>query len=215
MIECDNMIPKDLQIYVKNNMFDTIHYIIGVDADTILDYNCSYQLIGTIEKDKNIHGCVGYVDVKTDTNPCDLFILYQYGEYMFEQCLKRQAQSLSTHKVNCLSGCNQILRVSKETCGPDILSRFYYLPKETDNIFTHVRSVASEDRNHVCHMLSMYPHVLTMQNINAIAYTCVPTTLNVFLSQRRRWSLGANLNDLMMLFMPNINIFEKYILLIL
>jgi chitin synthase len=186
-----------------------IKYIIGVDADTVLDYNCSYELISSIEHDNNIFGCVGYVDVNTKNHPTDLFVLYQHGEYMFEQCLKRNAQSKLTKKVNCLSGCNQILRISEETCGNAILSKFYYLPKDTDDLFTHIRSVSSEDRNHVCIMLSMYPYAKTVQNLNAIAHTNVPTTLRVFLSQRRRWSLGANLNDLMMLFMPNINIFER------
>jgi chitin synthase len=188
---------------------EKIDYIIGIDADSVFDYNCSYELISSIERDKKVFGCVGYVDVNTKEHPTDLFILYQYGEYMFEQCLKRNAQSQITHKVNCLSGCNQILRISEETCGDAILSRFYYLPKDTDDLFTHIRSVSSEDRNHVCIMLSMYPYVKTVQNLNAIAYTNVPTRLRVFLSQRRRWSLGANLNDFMMLFMPNINIFER------
>jgi chitin synthase len=55
----------------------------------------------------------------------------------------------------------------------------------------------------------MYPYVKTVQNLNAIAYTNVPNTLNVFLSQRRRWSLGANSNDLLLLCLPNIKILEK------
>ena len=212
-IDNDIMLSYDLFHNIKYQLDaifgGTIKYIIGVDADTILDYNCSNELIFSIEKDSNIHGCVGYVDVNVQSHPTDLFILYQYGEYMYEQCLKRNAQSQITHKVNCLSGCNQILRISEETCGNAILTRFYYLPKDTDNLFIHIRSVASEDRNHVCLMLSMYPYVKTIQNLNAIAYTNVPTTLRTFLSQRRRWSLGANLNDLMMLFMPNIHIFER------
>ena len=162
-----------------------------------------------MEKDSNIFGCVGYIDISNKMNKYSPFILYQYAEYMYAQCLKRYAQSSITNKVNCLSGCNQILRVSEETCGNKILSAFNYLPKEDENIFNHIRSYASEDRNHVCLMLSMYPYAKTVQNVNAIAYTSVPTNLKVFASQRRRWNLGANSNDMLLIYLPGINIFER------
>ena len=204
------------------DLFKTIYetdidYIIGIDADTIFDYNCSYELIRAIEKDAdaNIHGCVGYVDILPPAaaqNVCSQYSpynLYQYGEYMFSQCLRRHAQSLITKKVNCLSGCNQILRVSNETCGNEILSILNHLPKEDENIFNHIRSYASEDRNHICHMLSMYPYVKSTQNLNAIAYTSVPTSVSVFLSQRRRWTLGAITNVMLLAYLPSINPFER------
>jgi chitin synthase len=204
-----NKLIIDPLTHILLKTYEKIDYIIGVDADTVLDYNCSYELLKTIESDKSIHGCVGYVDINYNKNKTSLFKLYQYAEYMFAQCLKRQAQSHITHKVNCLSGCNQILRISEETCGSEIMEKFNYCPTYKDNIFTHIRSIASEDRNHVTLLLSMYPYVKTVQNLNAIAYTNVPTTLKVFLSQRRRWSLGANTNDLLLITLPNIKILEK------
>ena len=135
--------------------------------------------------------------------------MYQYAEYTYAQCLKRYTQSNITQKVNCLSGCNQILRICEETCGEKILKEFNRLPKNNENIFNHIRSYASEDRNHVSLMLSMYPYVKTVQNLDAIAYTNVPRSPSVFLSQRRRWNLGANSNDLMLTYLPGINIFER------
>ncbi len=211
----DSMVSNEL-MHLIGSKFESIYnsnsnikYIIGIDADTVFDYNCSYELILSIYKDPTIFGCVGLVDISSSMCKLNPLILYQYAEYIFAQCLRRQAQSKITHKVNCLSGCNQILRVSEETCGNEILSKFNYLPKETDNIFDHIRSYASEDRNHVCLMLSLYPYVKTVQTLKAIAYTFVPTSFNVFFSQRRRWSLGANTNDMLLLYLPNINIFEK------
>ena len=183
--------------------------MIGIDADTVFDYNCSYELIKTMEEDENVQGCVGFVDICPKMNPWNIFVLYQFAEYWFAQCLRRQTQSIITGKVSCLSGCNQILRVSYETCGEKILNRFNYLPKDDEHIFHHIRSYASEDRNHVCLMLSMYPSVKTRQTLKAIAYTVVPTSISVFMSQRRRWSLGANANDLMLTYLPGINIFER------
>ncbi len=205
----DSLVLVRKFIYDKTLINQEVKYIIGVDADTLLDYNCSYELIKTMESDNKIHGCVGYVDINLKNIKFNLLLLYQYAEYMFAQCLKRQAQSHLTHKVNCLSGCNQILRVSEETCGDEIMDRFNYCPTNNDNIFTHIRSVASEDRNHVTLLLSMYPNIKTVQNLNAIAYTNAPTTFKIFLSQRRRWSLGAICNDLLLINLPNIKLLER------
>jgi chitin synthase len=46
----------------------------------------------------------------------------------------------------------------------------------------------------------MYPYIQTIQSLNALAYTKVPSNLKVFLSQRRRWSLGATMNDLLLVY---------------
>ena len=201
---------KSTNLIFKNIFDNDIEYIINIDADTIFDYNCTYELIKGIEYHKDNVGCVGYVDINFNNSSIfNPFNLYQYSEYMYAQCLRRQVQSNLTHKVNCLSGCVQILKVCEENCGEQILEKFNYCPKEDDNIFTHIRGIASEDRNHVCIMHSMYPHVRTVQNLNAICYTNVPKSIHVFLSQRRRWSLGAISNDLLLLFSPNINIFER------
>ena len=188
---------------------EEIDYIIGIDADTIFDYNCSYELIQGIEAEENVYGCVGFVEVSPEMDMFSFFVLYQYAEYIFAQCLRRYTQSKITKKVNCLSGCVQILRVAEETCGEKILDIFNYLPKEEENIFNHIRSYASEDRNHVCHMLSLYPHIKTTQTVKAIAYTKVPTSISVFISQRRRWCLGANANDMLLVYLPGINFFER------
>ncbi len=207
----NNNFIKSMNLIFKEMLCDNkIDYIINIDADTIFDYNCTYELIKGLEMNENCVGCVGYVDINmNNSNIFNPFILYQYAEYMFSQCLKRQAQSNITHKVNCLSGCVQILKVCHENCSEEILERFNYCPKEDDNIFTHIRGIASEDRNHVCIMHSLYPHVKTVQNLNAICYTNVPKSIRVFLSQRRRWTLGAVSNDLLLLFSPNINILER------
>lgn len=185
-----------------------IDYIIGLDADTVLEDECAFHLIQGIEKDPRIHGCVGYVDVSL-VNKGGPFVWYQYAEYMFAQCLKRAAQSCLTGKVSCLSGCNQILRVSEETCGEALLAVFNRQPAPNESIFAQIRGYASEDRNHVGLMLSMYPHVQTTQALRATAYTQVPQSVAVFLSQRRRWNLGACSNDMLLLTLPHINKFER------
>ena len=202
-----NYIFNKLSLIFNND----IEYIIGTDADTIFERNCSEELIKEIERRPNTVGCVGFVNVysKTLCEKFNLFTLYQYAEYIFAQCLKRQQQAIITHKVNCLSGCVQILRVCGETCGDKILTKFNYKPIFSDNIFDHIRSYASEDRNHVCLMLSEYPSTETTQTLYANAYTTVPLTLNVFLSQRRRWNLGTITNDMLILTKPGIVLYER------
>ena len=187
---------------------EKINYIIGTDADTILDTNCSKELIKAIENaDKNTIGVVGFVDIIKTWNP---LVVYQYCEYLYAQCLKRYVQSTITNKVSCLSGCVQLIKVCKETCSNAILDEFNRLPHENENIFNHIRSYASEDRNHICIMFSMFPYVKTIQNMKAISYTNVPNTFIKFLRQRKRWCAGANCNDLLLIANEKHNKWERF-----
>jgi len=192
---------------LTSSMIHKYDFIVGVDADTVFHPMCSYELIKKIEYEgENCKGCVGLVDIPRKWN---IFVMYQYAEYHFGQFLRRRVQSEITGKVNCLSGCNQIIRVCEETCGDALMNRFNRLPDANENILSHIRAYASEDRNHVCLMLSMYPYVRTVQNTQAIAYTGVPESVKVFLSQRRRWTLGAISNDVLLTYLPGINFFER------
>ena len=194
---------------------DPIHFIIGTDADTILSPQCSYELINTYDNSSGkmglLVGVVGIVDiVKNWYNP---LVMYQYCEYLYAQFLKRKTQSVITNKVNCLSGCVQLLKVCNETCGNQILNLFNKLPSQSDdndNIIHHIRSYASEDRNHICLMFQLYPYVKTIQSTNAIAYTQVPNTLSHFLRQRKRWCAGAMVNDLLLIVNKCHNKWERF-----
>jgi len=203
----------EFESFMKNyfdlSAFGKFDYIVGTDADTVFEPMCTRKLLETIEKDDNTHGVVGFVHVSPDCPKWSLWSIYQFTEYIIAQCLRRVQQSIVTNKVSCLSGCVQILRVSEETCGHKILSLFNRLPKKDDNVWRHILSFASEDRNHVCLMLHMYPYVKTRQCLDANAYTIVPNNLEVFRSQRRRWSLGATSNDILLSYKSGINLFEK------
>jgi chitin synthase len=202
-----DQLPESLMTKFCNWIGSLPDYIVGVDADTVLHPMCTEELIKVMEAGGEMcKGCVGFVDIPRKWSP---FVMYQYAEYHFGQLVRRRAQSEITQKVNCLSGCNQIIRVCKETCGDELMNRYSRVPTALDTIFTHIRSYASEDRNHVCLMLSMYPYVTTVQARDAIAYTKVPETVPVFLSQRRRWTLGALTNDMLLTYLPGITLFER------
>ena len=195
--------------YIEMTEIDKFDYLIGTDADTVFDKECTSNLLEEIDWDENTHGVVGFVHVSPRMKKWSLWTIYQFTEYIIAQCLRRVQQSIVTNKVSCLSGCVQILRVSEETSGNKILKAFNSCPDKDDNVWRHILSFASEDRNHVCLMLHMYPHVKTRQSLTAKAYTIVPDTLKVFRSQRRRWSLGATGNDILLCYKSGINIYER------
>lgn len=213
--DCDTL--KTNNIYNK----ELVNFIIGTDADTILSSNCTNELLKSYydfeyarmcskshsrKKDKLV-GIVGMVDIiKNWYNP---LVIYQYCEYVYAQCLKRKMQSKITNKVNCLSGCVQLIKVCKETSGNEILDVFNRAPHPNENIINHIRSYASEDRNHICLMFSLYPYVKTIQAINAIAYTEVPNDLKTLLRQRKRWCVGAIANDFLLIWNNQHNWWER------
>jgi chitin synthase len=205
------------QILEMFNQFSNINniqhydYIIGTDADTVFDKYCSYNLVKKAEDNPDTVGVCGFVKISPECNKWSPWVLYQNAEYTSAQCLRRLEQSEITNKVSCLPGCVQLLKVCNETCGNDILDLFNYKPSNKDNIIKQITSYASEDRNHVCLMLSKYPKIKTMQTLDAIAYTKVPMNLSVFLSQRKRWSLGATVNDIFLTTAPGIHPFERFI----
>ncbi|KAE8371048.1 chitin synthase-domain-containing protein [Aspergillus bertholletiae] len=198
-----------LAAFIKESGMDAVDHLIGMDADTVFDDHCISELLRG-SRYKNTVGVCGYVAVDWKDNSWHPWRLYQSAEYTIAQCLRRLHQSVITHKVSCLPGCCQLLKICEETCGSEVLlERFGYCPIPTDGILRHIRATASEDRNHVCHMLSARPKAQTRQALHAVAYTDVPQTWSVFLSQRRRWTLGATSNDLFLSFAPGVQWFER------
>jgi chitin synthase len=212
-------IPKEAEWFsewytlrLKEALGDDFDYIIGTDADTILEPHCSVELLKVITNtniSENMVGVVGFVDIADSMSIWNPLICYQYAEYIVAQCLRRFSQSAITHKVNCLSGCVQIIRVCEATCGSHILGEFNRMPANDENILNHIMSYASEDRNHVCLMFSINPEVQTLQCRSAIAYTHVPANFGAFLRQRKRWNLGAICNDLLLIKNSNHPMWER------
>ncbi|KAJ5893741.1 chitin synthase-domain-containing protein [Penicillium taxi] len=195
--------------FISGAGIEYVDHLIGMDADTVFDKNCINELL-LESRYENTVGVCGYVAVDWKNNNFDPWRLYQSAEYTIAQGLRRLHQSIVTHKVSCLPGCCQLLKICEETCGPEVLiDKFGYCPTLTDGLLTQIRATASEDRNHVCHMLSARPKVQTRQALKAMAVTDVPHSWSVFLSQRRRWTLGATSNDLLLITAPGVQWFER------
>ncbi|KAI1489915.1 chitin synthase-domain-containing protein [Biscogniauxia mediterranea] len=199
---------------IRDAGIERIDILIGMDADTVFSPDCISKLVEESHYPNTVGVC-GYVSVDFSSGNWNLWSVYQSAEYTIAQALRRLHQSVVTHKVSCLPGCCQLLRVCEETCGDRVLvQRFGYHPTLTDGLIKRIRATASEDRNHVCLMLMDSPHVQTRQALRAYAYTDVPRSLSVFLSQRRRWTLGATGNDLMLLLhapLFRFNIWERIV----
>jgi chitin synthase len=200
-----------LNICDLKDIDNKIKYIYGTDADTEIDENCIKNLLIDLENSDNTTvASVGFVDLYMKDTYFNIFKLYQFAEYYTAQLLRRHFQSTFTKKVNCLSGCNQLIKICDETCGEKILEVFNKKPYEKDNLFRQILSSASEDRNHITHMFNLFPYVKTIQTLNAKVYTKVPLNINKILSQRKRWNLGTFTNDTLILLNKNHNIIERF-----
>ncbi|KAF2848143.1 glycosyltransferase family 2 protein [Plenodomus tracheiphilus IPT5] len=183
--------------------------IVGMDADSVFDPWCIWYLLDEMRY-PNCYGVCGVVWVDFKDGPWNLWRLLQNAAYTVSQGLPRLHQSIVTHKVTCLPGCCQILKVCEENNGDHPLrTLFGYCPSPADGMLKHLRGAYSEDRNHVCNVLTCYPYVQTRQAIRAVAWTDVPTSLSVFASQRKRWSLGATVNDMDLMLAKNTQWFER------
>jgi chitin synthase len=193
------MFFQSMSDWLQNDAgLERVDLLIGMDADTIFEDDCVSELIKESHYPQTVGVC-GYVAVDFLHGNWNFWSIYQSAEYTIAQALRRLHQSMVTHKVSCLPGCCQLLRVCEETCGDRVLiDLFGYHPKTNDGVIRRIRATASEDRNHVCLMLMEHPKAQTRQALRARAYTDVPHSIRVFLSQRRRWTLGATSNDLML-----------------
>ncbi|PVI05811.1 glycosyltransferase family 2 protein [Periconia macrospinosa] len=186
--------------FLQKASLNSVEYVVGLDADTRFDTECVFNLMQTARESPNTVGVTGLIlaDPRT-SNPFSPMFMFQYSEYYIGQYRRRLRQHLTSSKVTCLPGCCQLFRVLESTCGDEILREFGYFPGKKDGLLRTIRSTMSEDRDHVCLVLSKYAEVRTKVNLRAKVYTSVPQNMSVYLSQRRRWTLGPFVSDLLLL----------------
>lgn len=189
---------------------DDVHFLVGMDADTVFDKNCVLEMLREMRKSPKLVGVCGHVCVDYDGRNFSPWSLYQSVEYSQTQGLRRMFQSRITGKVNCLPGCCQLIRVDESTFGDAVLrDRFGYCPKPNDVMTLHIMGNYSEDSIHASIIFSLFPKKQTAQALRAKAFTMVPQNWKVFLSQRKRWALGSVSNEFVMIFRPGIILVER------
>lgn len=208
------MFNKELFEYLgncllENNLAD-VDYLVGMDADTVFDDFCVVEMVQAIRKNPKLIGVCGHVCVDFDGGNFGLWSLYQSVEYSQTQGLRRMFQSRITGKVNCLPGCCQLIKVDEATFGDTVLrERFGYCPKPNDAMTQQIMGNYSEDSIHASIIFSLFPKKQTAQALRSKAFTIVPQTWKVFLSQRKRWALGSISNEFVMIFRPGIILVER------
>jgi chitin synthase len=196
-------------IFVQHGL-EHVDYLVGMDADTVFDEYCVYEMLKEIRKNPKLVGVCGHVCVDYDGNNWGPWSLYQSVEYSQTQGLRRMFQSRITGKVNCLPGCCQLIRIDESTFGDAVLrERFGYCPKPNDVMTQHIMGNYSEDSIHASIIFSLFPKKQTAQALRAKAFTIVPQNWKVFLSQRKRWALGSISNEFVMIFRPGIILIER------
>lgn len=208
------MFNNELFEYIGNAFVqsgvDDVTYLVGMDADTVFEENCIREMLREIRKNPKLVGVCGHVCVDFDGHNFGPWSLYQSVEYSQTQGLRRMFQSRITGKVNCLPGCCQLIRVDEATFGDAVLrERFGYCPKPNDGMTQHIMGNYSEDSIHASIIFSLFPKKQTAQALRAKAFTIVPQTWKVFLSQRKRWALGSISNEFVMIFRPGIILVER------
>ncbi len=200
------------EFFVSNGL-EKVDFLAGMDADTVFDDTCIWEMIKVIRQEgPETAGVCGHVCVDFEDKPWGFWNLFQSTEYTMTQGLRRAFQSAITGKVNCLPGCCQLIRVCEASMGDRVLKDLFgHVPKPNDSMIFQVMGNYSEDSIHASYIFSEYPRYHTAQALRAKAYTTVPQTWSVFLSQRKRWSLGSISNDLLMACRPRINPFERCI----
>ncbi|GAB0134297.1 hypothetical protein EsDP_00002675 [Epichloe bromicola] len=200
---------------VRNGL-DDVDYLVGMDADTVFDDFCVAEMVATIRENPRLVGVCGHVCVDFDGGGgggggnFGFWSLYQSVEYSQTQGLRRMFQSRITGKVNCLPGCCQLIKVDEATFGDAVLrERFGYCPKPNDVMTQHIMGSYSEDSIHASIIFSLFPKKQTAQALRSKAFTVVPQTWKVFLSQRKRWALGSISNEFVMIFRPGIILIER------
>jgi chitin synthase len=175
--------------------YKKIDFLVGTDAGTRFVSNTVSELYKTASSDVSVIGVSGMVFADHEIAEAKWYnwlYLYQAMEYICLQAMTRLGQSY-LGKVTCLPGCVQIFRMNDITLG-NSLDKFKKLPN--NSLLSNVRAYLGEDRRFTCLCLYENASVKTMLNTNAYAYTDVPLTWKVFLSQRRRWFLSANANNI-------------------
>ncbi|QUC19087.1 uncharacterized protein UV8b_03328 [Ustilaginoidea virens] len=205
---------SELFAYLGNCLLESglseVDYLVGMDADTSFDEFCIAQMVQAIRKNPKLVGVCGHVCVDFGNHNFGLWSLYQSVEYSQTQGLRRMFQSRITGKVNCLPGCCQLIKVDEATFGDVVLrEKFGYCPKPNDVMTQQIMGNYSEDSIHASIIFSLFPGKQTAQALRSKAFTSVPQTWKVFLSQRKRWALGSISNEFVMIFRPGIILVER------
>jgi chitin synthase len=200
--------PLPISAQIRDNIRDIFnlsefHYILGIDADTVLSNGSISSLINSITSRDAIASC-GIVNA--DTSQGNIFWNHlQNFQYLYGQYMRRTNEDLF-NQVMCLPGCVSMFKIDTRFA----LAFQHYTSQSSDSnlLFSCVQHVGT-DRRLTSLLLSTHPNRIVL-DLTSHAYTCVPSTLYTFIKQRIRWCQNMYFNTLINIFTPNINFLLRF-----
>jgi chitin synthase len=202
IILCHNIFNFGSHPEIRNHIktvfgIPEFHYILGVDADTIVSSNSITSLVHSITSRNAVASC-GIVNA--DKSQGNLFWNnLQNFQYLYGQYMRRTNEDLF-NQVLCLPGCISMFKIDEKL--KVAFDEFSEIPDGKGFVLSSVQYVGT-DRRLTSLFLSSGNRIVL--DTNTHAYTCVPSSLSAFVKQRTRWCQNMYFNTLINIFAPNIN----------
>ncbi|KAI9291520.1 hypothetical protein K502DRAFT_296825, partial [Neoconidiobolus thromboides FSU 785] len=170
-----------------------------IDSDVILHDNALYNFVSTMVNHPKMNACTGYITCRTSDKP-NLLHYLQDAEYLEGQMFARSLEALAG-SVTCLPGALTMLRLQAMRS----VSDQYFIDFDKRKPLNFHRYYLGEDR-YMTHLLmenSQHAHTIGLCGASRCK-TDAPDTWQKLVKQRRRWYLGALINEAHMLCTPRL-----------
>ena len=198
-------IRSEIQANIKS-VFDIaeFEYIFGTDADTIVSDNTFDYLVESIETRNAVASC-GILN--PDKSQGSMFWNHlQNFQYMYGQYMRRTNEDLF-NQVLCLPGCVSMFKIDGHLSKANEEYRKNTDPK---SLVASCVSYVGTDRRITSLLVSTCAKTRIVLDTRVQAYTCVPSSVGSYLSQRKRWCQNMYFNTLVNIVSPNVNFVLRF-----
>ncbi|KAJ9088875.1 hypothetical protein DSO57_1018710 [Entomophthora muscae] len=174
-------------------------FLMYIDSDVILHDNAVYNFVSTLVSHPRMNAVTGYVTCRTSDKP-NLLHYLQDAEYLEGQMFARALEALAG-SVTCLPGALTLLRL---TSMQEVAPKYFIEFDKRKPLHFH-RYYLGEDR-YMTHLLmeqSKRAYQIGLCGASRCK-TDAPDSWQKLIKQRRRWYLGALINEAHMLCTPSL-----------
>jgi len=188
-----NREPQELDMALVKALFQVglpakdIEYLMCIDADTRVHEESMSHMVYSMEHNKKVLACCG--ETQVDNKAQSWVTMIQVFEYYSSHHLKKAFESVFGC-VTCLPGCFTMYRIFTEDMKSLIGDDQVYIDYSRNDIPSlHEKNLfeLGEDRMLTTLLLQRFPGMSLSFVPEAICWTIVPHTMQILLSQRRRW----------------------------
>lgn len=184
--------------------FATFDFLVNVNSETSLDEHCISQLYRQALETPACAAVSSRVEVDSLSFRWGAGNLYSNSQLMDDQ-MRQSHQTKIMHKASVsLSAC-QMLRISEETCGPQVLEEIKkHRPSPMSNMVKQICSSTEEDD-----MMYGTTEVTTLQAVHAVTFARSSASFSDFLLQRQRFAFSTCATNLAILCNSQMHWFER------